>query len=125
MNAMAEERTIPPTILTGRYVVRCGYCRRSARDVRRLLVVPGGFVCDVCVTACAELIAEADQHPIAPDGPKVMAADLDTQCAVCDTIVQHGEIVMVQGRGGPVCKACVESLVDAWFTAGDQGPAPQ
>ena len=122
---MAEEQTLPPNILAGRHLVRCGYCRRSARRVRRLVAVPGGYICDVCVTACAELLAEADRHPIAPDGPKVMAADLDTQCAVCDTIVQREEVVMVPGRGGPICKVCVESLVNALFTAGDQDPSPQ
>lgn len=118
----SPRRATPPV---RRELVRCAFCGRSAKHVRRLVRVPTGFVCDVCVDACADLIQEALSHPIAPDVPRLLSADLDTQCAVCDTVVQQDEAVAVEGRGGPVCRACVDAIVAAWWASGDESGRPQ
>lgn len=108
----------PPPPPFERKVARCDFCGRSAKKARRLVAVPRGHVCDVCVTACAELIVEADQHLVAAAQPRVLESNLDAECSVCDTIVRPDECVTIANRGGPVCLVCVERLVEIWGALG-------
>src|ERR1043166_7826845 len=39
-------------------VLRCSFCNKSQRDVRKLIAGPTVFICDECVDICLDIIAE-------------------------------------------------------------------
>src|SRR5580765_649512 len=42
-------------------VLRCSFCNKSQRDVKKLIAGPSVYVCDECVEICNEIIAEDKQ----------------------------------------------------------------
>lgn len=50
------EVVIPPN--DKRPVYACSFCGRTMRDCESLIAGPAVFICDVCVSACVEIIAE-------------------------------------------------------------------
>ncbi|WP_158841384.1 ClpX C4-type zinc finger protein [Saccharothrix deserti] len=46
-----SERAFPPG---------CSFCGKAAKAVRKIIAGPGIYICDECVTKCAEILA-ADQ----------------------------------------------------------------
>src|SRR5437867_12540841 len=39
-------------------VLRCSFCNKSQRDVKKLIGVPTVYICDECVDICLDIIAE-------------------------------------------------------------------
>ena len=63
--------------------VRCSFCGKESKDVRKLIAGPDVHICDECVTLCNEIIAE-DLSRESPEGmsaremrPKTIKAYLD------------------------------------------------
>jgi ATP-dependent Clp protease ATP-binding subunit ClpX len=50
--------------------VRCSFCGKEAKDVRKLIAGPSVHICDECVTLCNEIIAEDLQR----DPPQALNA---------------------------------------------------
>ena len=45
--------------------VRCSFCGKSEDQVRKLIAGPGGaYICDECITICAEIIDEEFREPL-------------------------------------------------------------
>jgi hypothetical protein len=42
----------------GRRVLRCSFCNKSQRDVKKLIAGPRVFICDECVDICVTIITE-------------------------------------------------------------------
>ena len=38
--------------------LRCSFCNKSQRDVKKLIAGPSVYVCDECVEICNEIIAD-------------------------------------------------------------------
>ena len=38
-------------------ILRCSFCSKSQRDVRKLVAGPAVYICDECVEVCQEIIA--------------------------------------------------------------------
>jgi hypothetical protein len=53
----------------------CSFCKRSHRDVEKLVAGPGVFICDRCVAIAADLMREDYTPPSAPsiDRPGALA----------------------------------------------------
>ena len=47
-------------------VLRCSFCNKSQRDVKKLIAGPTVYICDECVDICLDIIAEERE----PDEPK-------------------------------------------------------
>ena len=43
---------------TGDDTLRCSFCNKSQREVRKLIAGPTVFICDECVDICLDIIAE-------------------------------------------------------------------
>src|SRR5690606_30165037 len=63
--------------------VRCSFCGKEAKDVRKLIAGPEVHICDECVTLCNEIIAD-DMQRESSGGlsaremrPKMIKAHLD------------------------------------------------
>ena len=39
-------------------VLRCSFCNKSQRDVKKLIAGPTVYICDECVDICLDIIAE-------------------------------------------------------------------
>lgn len=49
--------------------VRCSFCGKEARDVKKLIAGPKVHICDECVSLCREIIVE-DQESEEAEGEK-------------------------------------------------------
>ena len=56
--------------------MRCSFCGKSRSQAKKLIQGAGGiYICDECVNACADILAEAKEHKVAeqtipmPEGP--------------------------------------------------------
>src|SRR5258708_12276269 len=43
---------------SGDEVLRCSFCNKSQREVKKLIAGPTVFICDECVDICLDIIAE-------------------------------------------------------------------
>jgi ATP-dependent Clp protease ATP-binding subunit ClpX len=48
----SKQRTHPLTTL------RCSFCGKSADDVKKLIAGPKVFICDECIEACQQILAD-------------------------------------------------------------------
>ena len=49
--------------------LRCSFCGKTQKEVRKLIAGPGVYICDECVTLCNEIITdEIDKDEKLPDG---------------------------------------------------------
>ena len=39
-------------------LLRCSFCNKSQREVRKLIAGPNVYICDECVDICLDIIAE-------------------------------------------------------------------
>jgi ATP-dependent Clp protease ATP-binding subunit ClpX len=39
-------------------LLHCSFCRKSQKQVKKLIAGPGVYICDECVTLCYEIVAE-------------------------------------------------------------------
>ena len=46
--------------------LRCSFCNKDQRDVKKLIAGPTVYICDECVDICLDIIAEERE----PDEPK-------------------------------------------------------
>src|SRR5512134_2890303 len=47
--------------------LKCSFCNKSQRDVRKLIAGPTVYICDECVDICLDIIAE-EKETEEPDG---------------------------------------------------------
>ena len=49
--------------------LRCSFCGKTQKEVRKLIAGPGTYICDECVSLCSEIIAdEMEKEEKLPDG---------------------------------------------------------
>ena len=54
-------------------LLRCSFCNKSQREVRKLIAGPNVYICDECVDICLDIIAEdraREARETRPDLPK-------------------------------------------------------
>ena len=61
--------------------LRCSFCGKTQKEVRKLIAGPGVYICDECVTLCGEIIAdEIEKEERLPDGSRLPTpAELKSQ----------------------------------------------
>ena len=66
---------------SGDEVLRCSFCNKSQREVKKLIAGPTVFICDECVDICLDIIAEdrmlEQQQDTTLPKPKEVKALLD------------------------------------------------
>jgi ATP-dependent Clp protease ATP-binding subunit ClpX len=66
---------------TGDEALRCSFCNKSQREVKKLIAGPTVFICDECVDICLDIIAEdrmlEQQHETSLPKPREIKALLD------------------------------------------------
>ena len=105
---------------------RCAFCLKEQKDVRMLIAGPSVHICDACVGACVEIIAEDERlrnrSPRSSGGERTAARSQEavacTLCAATGTI--HDMLVIA--RRGVLCGACADAVDDA-LTQGRPEPS--
>ena len=86
--------------------LRCSFCNKSQRDVRKLIAGPKVFICDECVDICRAIIVEDLSVP----GDAALPAG-NARCLVCHN--QQEAAHMLPVRWGMVCELCARDVQEA------------
>ncbi len=101
--------------------LRCSFCYKSQKDVRKLIAGPRVFICDECVAVCNEILlddarfarlAAAAQSGSAPAAALERGTQLPSYpvtCAMCDLPVVLDEALGIAERGF-LCAGCVSAI---------------
>lgn len=69
-----EETTMTETETPEAETVDCSFCNKSQKEVRKLIAGPGVYICDECVSLCAEIISEEGVGEPKPSEEQLAAA---------------------------------------------------
>ena len=92
--------------------LRCSFCSKTQDAVRELIAGPSVLICDECVEACADIIAESRGKQDPPDSKVSVEASGPTDsvpsvcCALCRTPTPSADALLVEARGA-LCPGCV------------------
>jgi hypothetical protein len=113
--------------------LRCSFCNKSQRDVKKLIAGPAVQICDECVDICLDIIAEdrkdAPSEPEAnrdPFGNVSYPASSKTlvliSCSLCHMAMplEHGLPIDSRGLLCPGCIGAVEAAIAAAREPGQQ-----
>ena len=103
-------------------MLRCSFCNKSQRDVRKLIAGPQVYICDECVDICVDILAE-DRREV-PDhtppghvgyGPTTSLHLQLTSCSLCHQPAPPEHMVAIHSRGAlcPGCIGAIEAAVAA------------
>ncbi len=49
-------------------LLKCSFCGKSQKQVKKLIAGPGVYICDECIDLCNEIIEEELSEPTEPSG---------------------------------------------------------
>ena len=52
------------TIKSGNDSLRCSFCGKTQRQVRKLIAGPNVYICNECVELCLEIVEEEEAPPV-------------------------------------------------------------
>ena len=95
-----RRKTSPPLPQTG---VRCSFCNKSSRMVKKVIAGPSVFICDECVGICVDILShERNDQPPRP-------ASVPVWCSLCLQLIPISNMTNVPRRGY-VCRDCVDAI---------------
>jgi hypothetical protein len=96
--------------------LRCSFCDKSQNDVRKLIAGPAVYICDECVQACADIIAD---DALAAGGDSGQDAETDQSsdgsqllgraCTLCGFPMLMEDALPVEELGF-LCRGCVGAV---------------
>ena len=103
--------------------LRCSFCNKTDRDVRKLIAGPNVFICNECVDVCVGIIAddrraEAGITEPTPPAPSGAAWPARIWCSLCRLPLVPEEALTVVDRG-LVCRPCVSAVQATALAAAD------
>ncbi len=101
---MFKKRSSRKAVEAEAAVLRCSFCNKDQRDVRKLIAGPHVYICDECVKVCVDIIAE-DQ----PGGALKISLSESVACALCHTLTPAEDLLWIRERG-PLCSGCVSEV---------------
>jgi hypothetical protein len=101
--------------------LRCSFCNKSQRDVLKLVSGPHAYICNECVSICADLVKPDESLHL----ERARAAGSTSNCTCCGREAAATELLMVPHRG-PICYVCVAAIKvaagPAWEFRAEQDP---
>ena len=77
---------------------RCSFCKKSQREVRKLIAGPDVYICDECVDICVSVLIDGDKK----------AASFGQACRICQCAAEISESLLV--NESLICARCLESM---------------
>jgi ATP-dependent Clp protease ATP-binding subunit ClpX len=56
--------------------IRCSFCSKPQKDVRKLIVGPDVYICDECIAVCNTILVEEQKVPVAEKPPLLKPAEI-------------------------------------------------
>jgi ATP-dependent protease Clp ATPase subunit len=99
--------------------LRCSFCGKDPHAIRKLIAGPRVFICDECVSVCAEIVAD-DRRVEGGSGPDD-ATPLSTlvYCSLCQLPTNLDIVLEIPDRG-LLCAACVSAVEAAIADAAEK-----
>lgn len=100
---------------------RCSFCDTTGNDGRELIAGPAVFICELCVEACVDIIADDpryrgySQDSAESRRVRAMAAALPRNrvaCRLCGRGTVSDEVLAIDERG-VLCGECADAVEDA------------
>jgi hypothetical protein len=112
-------RPRPPRQPATEEVLRCSFCNKTQRQVRKLIAGPAVHICDACVEVCVDIIADdrrlADRNR--QQAPTNRWPASDAWCAFCGKVTALETALMIQDRT-LLCETCIAAIAKAAAEAG-------
>ncbi len=105
----------------GGEVLRCSFCSKTQDDVKKLIAGPADFICDECVSVCADIMADdTGSEALGQDSPEgrrwqaraLMLTGTPDVCGLCGRLAIVGEMLLIGSRGS-LCGECADVVEDA------------
>src|SRR5262245_297209 len=103
--------------------LRCSFCNKHQRAVRKLIAGPAVYICDECVGICVDIIAEdrivedvEARRRLAEGRPASQSAAQppsdDAWCTLCGKVADLSEALVIESSA-ILCGLCVEAVASA------------
>jgi ATP-dependent protease Clp ATPase subunit len=79
--------------------LRCSFCNKTQRQVRKLIAGPNVHICDECVEICVDIISEPRKGDTAP---------LAASCRICGGAAEVTESLSLSNR--LICPKCIDEM---------------
>ncbi len=96
--------------------LRCSFCNKTDREVRKLIAGPTVFICDECVQVCNDILADDNRFEtdrVATSAPPAGRQDASIAsaigCALCRLPLLVEDALPVEERGF-LCLGCAEVI---------------
>lgn len=97
--------------------LRCSFCNKEQRFVRKLIAGPNVYICDECVAICVDLVAEdrGESPQRAAPGYAGTPYVVASSCSLCRMPAPLEHMIAVHSRGAlcPGCVGAIEAAVAA------------
>ncbi|RJO63132.1 MAG: ATP-dependent Clp protease ATP-binding subunit ClpX [Myxococcales bacterium] len=67
--------------------LRCSFCGKSQRQVKKLIAGPSAYICDECVALCGEIIEEERDQTPEPGGPRPILKPAEIHALLNDHVI--------------------------------------
>jgi GNAT superfamily N-acetyltransferase len=115
----------PPS--PGAQNLRCSFCNKSQRDVKKLIAGPNVQICDECVDICIDILSEERKGSTAAGNPTSEVwppPSTPVRCAFCDMPAPSDDMLPIPKRGllCPGCVAAIQAEAAAQFAIHFESP---
>jgi hypothetical protein len=100
--------------------LRCSFCGKSRDQVQRLFAGPTVYICNECVAACNEILADDQllkEKEAGAQLPVSLSPDdeptISMSCSLCHTLTRANECIPIPERG-QLCRSCMGAVLHAW-----------
>ncbi len=107
--------------------LRCSFCNKSQRQVRKIVAGPNVQICDECIDICVDILAEDRKDaPATPPDPVDNASTSPSlaaaPCALCHMTTPGEHLIAVDRRRGALCPGCIGAIEAAVAVAREIRP---
>jgi len=95
--------------------LRCSFCNKSQRFVKKLIAGPNVYICDECVDICLGIVHDAPQEALLP------LVATPHACSLCHMPVAATDSLSIGARG-LLCPGCVSEIQVSLADAGVPTP---
>jgi hypothetical protein len=89
--------------------LRCSFCNKSQRYVKKLIAGPNVYICDECVDICLDILVRSPEPTDIPAESAEPPSNVAATCSICRLPYPLAEGLYLEERG-ILCPACVQAV---------------
>ena len=109
---MFGKRRQQPVTQVPTELLRCSFCNKSQRDVRKVIAGPNVQICDECVDICSTILNEEKKNygPSPKESPATAwPSNSAVRCSLCAMPTPPEACLSVHQRGA-LCPGCIAEV---------------